>query len=88
MEFEFDNIQEAIEDYKQGKPLIVVDDEDRENEGDIICSAQMVTPEIINFMSQHARGLICLAISKEIAQRLDLPQMVEQNSSQTKKELV
>jgi len=80
MEFEFDNIQEAIEDYKQGKPLIVVDDEDRENEGDIICSAQMVTPEIINFMSQHARGLICLAISKEIAQRLDLPQMVEQNS--------
>lgn len=80
MEFEFDNIQEAIEDYKQGKPLIVVDDEDRENEGDIICSAQMITPEIINFMSQHARGLICLAISKEIAQRLDLPQMVEQNS--------
>ena len=83
-EFRFDNIEEAIEDFKQGKPLIVADDESRENEGDLICSGQMVTPEIINFMAQEARGLICLAMSSEIAERLDLPQMVEQNSDRMK----
>ena len=60
--------------------VIVADDEDRENEGDIICSGQMVTPEIINFMAEEARGLICLAISSDIAKKLDLPQMVDQNS--------
>ena len=79
-EFRFDSIEEAIEDFKQGKMVIVADDEDRENEGDIICSGQMVTPEIINFMAEEARGLICLAINSEIAKKLDLPQMVEQNS--------
>ncbi len=83
-EFKFDNIEEAIEDFKQGKPLIVADDESRENEGDLICSGQMVTPEIINFMAQEARGLICLAMSSEIAEKLDLPQMVEQNSDRMK----
>ncbi len=83
-EFRFDNIEEAIEDFKQGKPLIVADDESRENEGDLICSGQMVTPEIINFMAQEARGLICLAMSSEIAEKLDLPQMVEQNSDRMK----
>ncbi len=83
-EFKFDSIEEAIEDFKQGKPLIVADDESRENEGDLICSGQMVTPEIINFMAQEARGLICLAVSHEIAEKLDLPQMVEQNSERMK----
>ena len=83
-EFKFDNIQEAIEDFKNGKMLIVADDEDRENEGDIICSGQMVTPDVINFMAREAGGLICLAISNEIAQKLDLPQMVEQNSESMK----
>ena len=83
-EFRFDNIEEAIEDFKLGKPLIVADDESRENEGDLICSGQMVTPEIINFMAQEARGLICLAMSSEIAEKLDLPQMVEQNSDRMK----
>ena len=83
-EFKFDNIEEAIEDFKQGKPLIVADDESRENEGDLICSGQMTTPEIINFMAQEARGLICLAMSSEIAEKLDLPQMVEQNSDRMK----
>ena len=79
-EFRFDSIEEAIEDFKRGKMIIVADDEDRENEGDIICSGQMVTPEIINFMAEEARGLICLAISSDIAKKLDLPQMVDQNN--------
>ena len=78
--FKFDNIEDAIEDFKNGKMIIVADDEDRENEGDIICSGQMVTPEIIHFMTREAQGLVCLAISPEIAEKLDLPQMVEQNN--------
>lgn len=83
-DFRFDNIKDAIEDFKNGKPIIVADDEDRENEGDLICSGQMVTPDTINFMAQEARGLICLAISHEIAEKLDLPQMVEQNTERMK----
>ncbi len=79
-EFRFDKIEEAIKDFQSGKPIIVADDEDRENEGDLLCSAQCVTPEIINFMAKECRGLICLAISNEIAQNLDLPQMVENNT--------
>ena len=82
--FKFDKIEDAIEDFKNGKMLIVADDEDRENEGDIICSGQMVTPEIINFFAKEAGGLVCLAISHEIAEKLDLPQMVEQNSESMK----
>ena len=78
--FRFDNIEEAIEDFKIGKPIIVADDEDRENEGDVIISAQMVTPEIVNFLASEVRGLICLAISSNIARKLELPQMVEQNT--------
>lgn len=80
----FNTIEEAIEDFKNGRPVIVADDTDRENEGDLICSAQTVTPEIINFMSKEARGLICLAISHEIAEKLELPQMVEQNTEKMK----
>ncbi|MBR5554991.1 3,4-dihydroxy-2-butanone-4-phosphate synthase [bacterium] len=79
-DFRFNTIEEALEDFKAGKMIIVADDEDRENEGDLICSGQMVTPEIIKFMAEHAKGLICLAISKELAEKLDLPQMVEQNN--------
>lgn len=82
--FRFDNIEEAIEDFKNGKMLIVADDEDRENEGDLICSAQMTTPDIINFMAREAGGLVCLAISQEIAEKLELPQMVEQNNESMK----
>ena len=55
----FDKIEDAIADIKAGKVVVVVDDEDRENEGDFICAAQVVTPEIINFMATHGRGLIC-----------------------------
>ncbi len=79
-EFKFDRIAEAIKDFQSGKPIIVADDEDRENEGDLLCSAQCVTPDIINFMAKECRGLICLAISNEIAQNLELPQMVENNT--------
>ncbi len=78
--FKFDSIEDAIEDFKNGKMVIVADDEDRENEGDLICSGQMVTPEIIKFMAENAKGLICLAISPEIAEKMDLPQMVNQNT--------
>lgn len=73
-------IEEAIEDIKLGKLIIVVDDEDRENEGDFVTAARNVTPEIINFMSKHGRGLICAPISKDIAQQLDLQLMVENNT--------
>ena len=83
-DFKFDSVEDAINDFRMGKPVIVADDESRENEGDLICSGQMVTPEIINFMAQEARGLICLAISPDIAQKLDLPQMVEQNTEKMK----
>jgi len=76
----FDNIEEAIEDFKAGKMLIVADDENRENEGDLICCAQKVTPEIINFMATECKGLICLAIDDETAKRLELSQMVEKNT--------
>lgn len=76
----FSTIEEAIEDFKNGKPLVVADDEDRENEGDLIISAEFVTPEFINFMAKECRGLICLAIAPEIAEKLDLPQMVSRNT--------
>lgn len=83
-DLKFDSIESAIEDFKTGKPIIVADDTSRENEGDLICSAQFATPDIINFMAKEARGLICLAISEEIAEKLKLPQMVEQNTEQMK----
>jgi len=79
-EFKFDDIEEAIKDFANGKPLVVADDEDRENEGDVIISAQCVTPEKINFLASEVKGLICLAISDDIAKQLNLPQMVDQNT--------
>ena len=82
--FKFDSIESALEDFKNGKMIIVADDEDRENEGDLICSGQMVTPDVIKFLAENAKGLICLAISPEIAEKMDLPQMVEQNNESMK----
>ena len=82
--FKFDSIESALEDFKAGKPIIVADDEDRENEGDVIVSAEKVTPKIINFLATEVRGLICLAISDNIAKQLDLPQMVDQNTEEMK----
>ena len=77
---QFNSVEEAISDIKNGKIIIVVDDENRENEGDFIMSAQMVTPESVNFMATHGRGLICTPLSKEIASRLDLPPMIAKNT--------
>lgn len=76
-----DSIESAIEDIKKGKLVIVVDDEDRENEGDFITAAENVTPEIINFMSLYGRGLICAPISEEIADHFKLQPMVSDNTS-------
>lgn len=76
----FDTIEEAIEDLKAGKVIIVVDDEDRENEGDLVALAEKATPEVINFMIREARGLVCAPITPERAEELDLPPMVNRNT--------
>src|SRR5690554_13875 len=73
-------IEEAIEDIRNGKIIIVVDDENRENEGDFIAAAEMVTPEMINFMATHGRGLICAPLTEERCNELDLQMMVENNT--------
>ncbi|WP_456296100.1 bifunctional 3,4-dihydroxy-2-butanone-4-phosphate synthase/GTP cyclohydrolase II [Vibrio sp. AK197] len=74
--------QEIIEDIRLGKMVILMDDEDRENEGDLIMAAECVTPEAINFMATHGRGLICLTMTKERCERLGLPPMVQDNNAQ------
>ncbi len=74
-------VAEALEDIRQGKMVILVDDEDRENEGDLCMAAEMVTPEAVNFMAKEGRGLICLTLTEERADHLDLPLMVHDNSS-------
>tara|TARA_B100001248_G_scaffold224187_1_gene181278 strand:- start:6201 stop:6815 length:615 start_codon:yes stop_codon:yes gene_type:complete len=76
-------IEEVIEDIRQGKMIILVDDEDRENEGDLVLAARMVTPEKINFMASKARGLICLSMSEERVKRLELPMMIPEDMNQT-----
>lgn len=73
---QLNTIPEAIEEIKNGKMIIVVDDENRENEGDLVMSAQMITPEAVNFMARFGRGLICTPITKEISQELDIPIMI------------
>lgn len=78
--FKFSKIEEAIEDIKEGKMVIVIDDEDRENEGDIIISAEKATPESINFMAKYARGLICMPMEGEILDKLEINPMVEHNT--------
>jgi len=75
-----DTIEDAIEDIRNGKVVIVVDDENRENEGDFIAAAEMVTPEMINFMATHGRGLICASLTEERCKELDLTMMVEDNT--------
>ena len=77
-----DTIEEAIEAIRNGEIIIVVDDEDRENEGDFICAAEKVTPEVINFMSKHGRGLICASIPEERCEELGLELMVGKNTAQ------
>lgn len=77
---DFNTIEEALEDLRQGKMILVTDDPDRENEGDFICAAQYATTEMINFMAVHGRGLICMPMSVDYIQKLRLPQMVSYNT--------
>jgi 3,4-dihydroxy 2-butanone 4-phosphate synthase/GTP cyclohydrolase II len=79
---ELNSIQELISDISEGKMVVLMDDEDRENEGDLILAAEMVNPEAINFMATHARGLICLALNDERCKKLGLEQMVKNNGTE------
>ena len=76
----FNTIEEAIEDIAEGKMVVVVDDEDRENEGDLLMAAEKVTPEAVNFMAKYARGLICVPVDRSLAKQLDLVSMVDNNT--------
>ncbi len=78
---QFNTVQEVVDDLRQGKMIILIDDENRENEGDIILAAEKVTPVAVNFMLTHARGILCLAINAERAEELDLYPMVSNNTS-------
>ena len=81
LDLELNSVQEAIEAIRKGEVIIVVDDEDRENEGDFICAAECITPDIINFMATHGRGLICTPMDEKRADELDLPMMVTSNTA-------
>lgn len=78
--FSYNTIDEALEDLRKGRIILVTDDDDRENEGDFICAAQFATTENINFMATHGKGLICMPMSREYVQKLQIPQMVTQNT--------
>src|SRR5881409_3731777 len=77
----FATIEEASADIREGRMIIIVDDEDRENEGDLVCAAEKVTPEIINFMATYARGLICMPLTEERCDELHLTMQVADNTS-------
>ena len=78
--FKFNTVEEALQDLREGKIIIVTDDENRENEGDFICAAEFATTENVNFMATHAKGLICMPMSEELCDKLELPQMVANNT--------
>ena len=80
-DFKLSSIEDAVKDFKEGKFVIVVDDEDRENEGDLIIAAEKITPEKVNFMLKNARGVLCAPITLSRADELDLPHQVEENTS-------
>ena len=80
MSKKLDSVEQALEDIRQGKIVMVIDDPDRENEGDFICAAEFATPENINFMATHGKGLICMPMDKALCKQLGLKQMVEQNT--------
>src|ERR1700755_1901437 len=81
MESQLNTIKEAIEEIKAGRVIIVVDDEDRENEGDFLCAARTITPEIVNFMATHGRGLICAPLIESRCEELGLDLMVGKNTA-------
>ncbi|MBF1571566.1 MAG: 3,4-dihydroxy-2-butanone-4-phosphate synthase, partial [Prevotella sp.] len=80
-DFKLSNIEAALDDFRQGKFVIVVDDEDRENEGDLIIAAEKITPDDVNFMLKHARGVLCAPVTLSRAEELDLPHQVADNTS-------
>ncbi|MGE5496932.1 MAG: 3,4-dihydroxy-2-butanone-4-phosphate synthase, partial [Syntrophothermus sp.] len=77
----FCSVEEAIQDFRDGKVIIVVDDEDRENEGDLVCAAEFITPEIVNFMARYGRGMICTPMSGKKLDNLGLQLMVDSNTA-------
>src|SRR6201994_143096 len=77
----FASVEDAVEDIRQGRMIVLVDDEDRENEGDICMAAEKITPDAINFMAKYARGLICLTLTDERLKQLEIPMMVAENTS-------
>ena len=77
----FASIEDAAAEIREGRMIIIVDDEDRENEGDLVCAAEKITPEVINFMARHARGLICLPLTEERCDELHLTTQVADNTS-------
>ena len=77
----FAPIEDAVEAIREGRMVIVVDDEDRENEGDLTIAAEKITPEAVKFMARHGRGLICMPMTEERLAELDIPQMVSQNTA-------
>ena len=81
MKTQFDRIEDAIRDIKKGRFVILVDDEDRENEGDLVIAAEKITPQAVNFMAKHARGLICLSLEPARVEELKLPMMAARNGS-------
>ena len=80
MEYKFNTIEEAIQEIQQGKMIVVVDGQDRENEGDLVMAAEKATPEAINFMVTYGRGLLCMPLAAERLEELDLPPMVTNNT--------
>lgn len=76
----FNTVEEALDELRAGKIILVTDDEDRENEGDFICAAEFATTENINFMAMHGKGLICMPMSQEYVKKLRFPQMVQENT--------
>ena len=79
--FKLNTIEEALADFKAGKFVIVVDDEDRENEGDLICAAEKITPEMVNFMLKNARGVLCAPVTISRSEELELAHQVQDNTS-------
>lgn len=76
MDNTFHTIEEILQDIKKGKIVVMLDDQDRENEGDVICAAEYATPENVNFMAAYAKGLICMPMAEEYTKKLNLPQMM------------
>jgi 3,4-dihydroxy 2-butanone 4-phosphate synthase / GTP cyclohydrolase II len=79
-EKKFDTVEEALDEIRRGRMIIVADDEDRENEGDLVMAAAAITPDHVNFMAKHGRGLICVTLTEERADELDLPLMTDRST--------